>query len=263
MKNEKFVYDEKTSTLYAPDGTFLKKLFCTKAKRWNQLLIEPGEARWRGCEDCKEKVFDLNGLSVDIALDLLKSKWTNACVYVSSDSQNVIFLEDVNAIKMVETNAKEGPIKIQTVYGKADISRGWSMGYWPDVRIIKSDAKLNSKITVGQHPETGEIVYSHDLRMTFREGSDDDKESTSRGIKELHPFVSYYPYQREEPIAAYLVPKGLSNGTRVVVVDPIEIFLKTTWNQGGGWRARDVPGHIENNKVIVEFDKIKVSHAIG
>jgi hypothetical protein len=208
-------------------------------------------------------VFDLNGLSVDIALDLLKNKWSTACVYVSSNSQNVIFLKDANAVEKIDAKAKEAPIKIQTVFGKSDISRGWSMGYWPDVRILKSEAMLNSRITVGQHPETGEIVYSHDLRRTFREGCNDDNESTSRGIKELHPFVSYNPYQKEEPVAAYLVPKGLSNGTRVVVVDPIEIFLKTTWNQGGGWRAKDVPGYIENNKVIVEFDKVKVSHAIG
>ena len=93
MKNFKFVYDEKTSSLFAPDGTFLKKLFCPKAKNWNQLLVEQGENRWRGCQDCSEKVFDLDGLSVDIALDLLQRKWTKASVYASEKSENVIFFE--------------------------------------------------------------------------------------------------------------------------------------------------------------------------
>ena len=36
-KNKRFVYDEKTSSLYAPDGTYLKKVFCPKALNWNQL----------------------------------------------------------------------------------------------------------------------------------------------------------------------------------------------------------------------------------
>ena len=37
----------------------------------------------------------------------------------------------------------------------------------------------------------------------------------------------------------------------------------TTWNQGGGWKAGNIPGYIENNKVVLELDKVKVSHALG
>ncbi|MEI6835096.1 MAG: hypothetical protein WCL28_14005, partial [bacterium] len=96
MSNQRFVDDEKTSTLYAPGGTFLKKLFCPKAKQWNQLLVEPNESRWRGCQKCKEKAFDLDGVSVQSAMDLLLNRWSNACVYVSKISSNVIFLKDRN-----------------------------------------------------------------------------------------------------------------------------------------------------------------------
>jgi hypothetical protein len=70
----------------------------------------------------------------------------------------------------------DDPIKIQTVYGKADIARGYAMGYWPDVRIIRPDPKMNSKITVGQHPVTGEVKYSHDYRKSFREYEDDEED---------------------------------------------------------------------------------------
>ena len=259
--NNRFVYDEKTSTLYAPDGTFLKKLFCPKAKQWNQLLVEPNETRWRGCKECKEKVFDLDGVSVQAAMDLLLNRWSNACVHVSEISTNVIFLKDRNAVRPVE-DASDDPIKIQTVYGKADIARGYAMGYWPDVRIIRPDPKMNSKITVGQHPVTGEVNYSHDYRKSFRE-YEDDEDSRTDGFKEVHPFVSYYPYHKPEPVAAYLVPKGLKNGTRVSVDDPIENIIGTTWNLGGGWKAGNIPGYIENNKVVLELDKVKVSHAVG
>ena len=43
----------------------------------------------------------------------------------------------------------------------------------------------------------------------------------------------------------------------------IEIVIGTTWNQGGGWKAGNIPGYIENNKVVLELHKVKVSHAVG
>jgi len=260
MKNQKFVYDEKTSSLYAPDGTFVKRLFCPKAKKWNQLIVEPGETRWRGCQECKEKVFDLDSLSVDAALGLLRQRYGKPCVHVSEYSESVIFLKDANAVRSV-TDVSGDPLKIQTVYGKADIERGYAMGYWPDVRLIRPDPKMNSKVSVGQNTETGEVHYSHDYRTSFRTYEGD--EPRTDGVKELYPYFSYYPYHRREPVAAYLVPKGLPNGTRVVVDDPIENVLGTSWNQGGGWKPDNVPGYIENNKVVLELDKVKVSHAVG
>ena len=261
MSNQRFVYDEKTSILYAPDGTFLKKLFCPKAKQWNQLLIELNETRWRGCKQCKEKVFDLDRLSEDAALNLLRNQDNKACIHVSEKSENVIFLRDGSAVRALNDITNK-PIKIQTVYGKSDIARGYAMGYWPDVRIIRSDPKMNTKITVGQNPETGEVDYSHDYRGTFRNlGSRED--SINDGFEELHPFVSYYPYHKPMPLAAYLVPKGLPNGTCIVVDDPIENILGTTWNQGGGWKPDNVPGYVENNRIVLELDKIKISRAVG
>lgn len=261
MSNQRFIYDEKSSSLYAPDGTFLKRLFCPKAKQWNQLVIESGETRWRGCQQCKEKVFDLDSVSVQTATDSFLNQWSKTCVHVSDRSGNVIFLKDTNAVRPVK-DASEDPVRIQTVYGKEDIARGYAMGYWPDVRIIRPDPKMNSKISVGQHPVTGEVDYSHDYRTSFRNFGDDEC-SRNDGFKEVHPFVSYYPYHRALPVAAYLIPKELPSGTRVVVDDPIENVLGSTWNQGGGWKAGNIPGYIENNKVVLELDKVKVTHAVG
>jgi len=261
MKNRQFIYEEESSRLYAPDGTFLKRLFCPKAKQWNQLVIGAGETRWRGCLECKEKVFDLDNVSLQVAMDLLKNRWSKTCVHVSETSGNVIFLKDSNAVRPVK-DVSGDPIKIQTVYGKADIARGYAMGYWPDVRIIRPDPKMNSKISVGQHPETGEVDYSHDYRTSFRSFGDDER-SRNDGFTEVHPFVSYYPYHKPVPVAAYLIPKDLPNRTRVVVDDPIENVIGTTWNQGGGWKAEDIPGYIENKKVVLELDKVKISHAVG
>ena len=262
MKNTKFVYDEKTSSLFAPDGSFLKKLFCPKAKNWNQLLVDQGENRWRNCQDCKEKVIDLDSVNIQILSEMMDSNRNIPCLYVSSNSNNVIFLKDRNAISSLKEISDE-PIRIQTVYGKADISRGFAMGYWPDVRIIRADPKLNSRITVGQDSLTGEVDYSHDLRHSFRGKDDNEKEKNRPNFKELYPFISYYPFHKSEPIGAYLVPKGLKNGTRIFIDDPIENILGERWNQGGGGKASNIPGYIENNLVVLEVDKVKVQQWIG
>ena len=50
--NERFVYEERTSALYAPDGRFLKRALCPKAKTWNQLLSDDPGDRMRGCTAC-------------------------------------------------------------------------------------------------------------------------------------------------------------------------------------------------------------------
>lgn len=262
MKNDKFVYDEKTSALYGPDGTFLKRCYCPKAKHWNQLLISPGETRWRKCDECKEKVVDLDNVSYQQAVQLFKSNWHRTCVHVSENQENVIFLKDESAIVSLKSVVGD-PISIQTVRGKADILRGYAMGYWPDVRVIKADPRMNNKISIGQNPDTGEVAFTHDLRVTFGDSEDDDAEFYGKGFREIFPFISYYPYHERVPVGAYLVPKGLPDGTRIVVDDPIENIAGRIWNQGGGNKASNIPGRIEKNRVVLEIDKVKISHIVG
>ena len=79
----------------------------------------------------------------------------------------------------------------------------------------------------------------------------------------MYPFISYYPFHKSEPIGAYLVPKGLKNGTHIFIDDPIENILGERWNQGGGGKASNIPGYIENNLVVLEVDKVKVQQWIG
>ena len=75
--NDRFIYDEKTSSLYAPDGVFLKQLHCPKALNWNQLLVENNEQRWRNCDKCKERVLNLDVASVTSVIQetTIKSGW--------------------------------------------------------------------------------------------------------------------------------------------------------------------------------------------
>jgi hypothetical protein len=250
--------------LYAPDGSFLKVLSCPKAKHWNQLIVENGENRWRKCEDCNEDVIDLDALEVNQAIKLVESRWSLTCIHASKNSDKVIFLKDMNAIPSsdeFEVDA-EKRIIIKTVRTIDDIKRAASMGYVVDVRKIKYETKkLRWKMTIGQDPQSGRIETSGDYRYIFRDSTIGFE--TNSKYREITPFFSYYPYFQGIPIAAYVIPKHAPDGTKVVVEDPIEDFVGSRWNQGDIYRAKDVFGHIENMKVVIDYEDIEVCDFVG
>lgn len=267
-KNERFIYDEKISSLYSPDGTFLRKVFCPKALQWNQLLIEDGQDRWRGCNQCKEKVINLDVVDVAAIIDKRHERWSGMCVHVSANSEKVIFLKDPDAPPRADnprTN-DENLLIIKTARSMIDINRSVGLGYWPDVRFVEYDEEhLRFKISIGQNHSTGRISTSGDYRFDFaKQGA--EKSSNGDAVDEyfeLIPFKFYYPYHRELPIAAYLIPKDLPEGTPVLVEDPIEDIVGERWNQGDAARARSVRGRIEGRKVALNKEGVRVADVVG
>ena len=259
--NKRFVYDEKTSSLYAPDGTYLKKVFCPKALNWNQLTAGPGESRWKNCESCEEKVIDLDVADVDTVINECGNEWKSICIHASSKSNNVIFLKDKDApppATELELNEDGLPV-IKTVRSIEDINRAVGLGYWPDVRLIEYDtSELSSKIAIGQDRETGKIDVSGDYRSGF--GSSNSNESK---WVEVIPFHTYYQYYQADPIAAYLIPCDMQDGTVVLVEDPIEDIVGWRWNQGNSGRAMSVKGHVEGRKVVLNKESVYVSEVMG
>ena len=250
--NNRFIYDEKTSSLYSPEGEFLKVVSCPKAKHWNQLIVEEGEKRWRKCQECSENVVDLDALEIDKAIELIGNEWSSACIHASRNSENVIFLKDQNSIPPSDEFEIDNRMVIKTARTIDDINRAASMGYSVDIRRVFYDTKkLNFVMTIGQDPETGRIEISNDCRDSF-------KYST---YKEIFPFFEYYPYFQPSPISAYLVPKNTPDGTEVIIEDPIEDFLGTTHH--GSFRAMGVVGYIKDLKVVINESDIVVEHLIG
>lgn len=267
-KNERFIYDEKTSSLYAPDGTFLKKVFCPKALHWNQLIVEDERDRWRGCNQCNERVINLDVADVPANIDKRYERWSGFCVHVSANSEKVIFLKDPDAPPLAENSRKndENLLIIKTARSMEDVNRAVGQGYWPDVRFVEYDEEhLRFKISIGQNPATGRISRSGDYRAVFAkqgyEHSSKDDEAQEYSV--LLPFKFYYPYHRQVPIAAYLIPKDLPEGTPVLVEDPIEDIVGTRWNQGDAARARNVRGRIEGRKVVVNKESVRRADVVG
>jgi len=77
------------------------------------------------------------------------------------------------------------------------------------------------------------------------------------------PFTFYYPYYQSVPIAAYLIPPNLKDGTKVIIEDPIEDLLGGTWNQGDRERAMNVIGYVKNRKVFINRKSIQRNDYIG
>lgn len=259
--NKRFVYDEKTSSLYAPDGDFLKKVFCPKALNWNQLTVVPGESRWKNCDTCQEKVIDLDETDVDTVVNECKNEWDSICIHASSKSNNVIFLRDENAPPLAKDIAfnEDGLPVIKTVRSIEDINRAVGLGYWPDVRLIEYDTyELSSKFAIGQHRETGIIDVSGDYRSGFGSGNGNERKWI-----EVIPFHSYYQYYQSNPIAAYLIPRGMQDGTLVLVEDPIEDIVGWRWNQGNSHRAMNLTGNVYDRKIVLNKDSVYVTEVMG
>jgi hypothetical protein len=239
----KFIYEEKTSRLYAPDGTYLKTLSCPKAIDWNQLIMDDPLDRSRGCDQCGERVLNLDAMPAEDVLAVFDATSTHSfrpCVAASRNSDKVIFLKDET--KPSHSSIKDDLPLIHTARTYEDINRAASAGFWPDVRWIEyKDSTFGTKLCIGQDPVTGKIDSSGDFRSMPKNA--------------LFPFMQFYPYYQSTPIAAYLIPKELPDGTEVIVADPIEEIVGFQWNQGDCYKATDLRGVIRNRKVELQVNE--------
>jgi hypothetical protein len=250
MSTQPFTYVESESSLYGPDGSFLRdKIFCPKALRWNQLIADDPEDRSRGCWHCGERVLNLDVVSPQEAIETIEI-FRGQCIYATEKS--VRFLRDPKQPKVPEPQS-DGAVVIHTARSESEIERAWRCGFWPVVKLINYDTeRMNSKYQVEQNVESGEIKFIGDYR-----------ESTEKGWEVVVPWTNFYQYYQSSPIAAYLIPKGLPAGSAVLVPDPIEDIYGGGWNQGNCWRAENVPGVWDGRNIILNEGAIKLCEIVG
>jgi hypothetical protein len=173
-----FVYDEKTSCLYSPNGEFIKEVFCPMALRWNQLITNDSLDRSRGCQQCGEEVINLDVMSVDEAMRRFDASY-NACAFATADSPNVIFIKDLNSPELRKSKADRPTWgathsipdlpRISTARNIQDIKRALTIGYWPDVRVVRyKDHEILEKIGLFQNIKTGEVQVAGDFRFLMK-----------------------------------------------------------------------------------------------
>ena len=91
---KRFIFDQESSRLFAPDGRFLKIVYCDKGVDSNQLIADDPSDRSRGCKECGDRVLNIDQLSVDEVLAKFESpnRGLPPCVMASRMSDKVVFL---------------------------------------------------------------------------------------------------------------------------------------------------------------------------
>ncbi len=244
MSDQPYVYVEADSSLYWPDGSYLKKIYCPKAVTWNQLIADDPEDRSRGCTHCYERVMNLDTVSVGEVVQALEAN-PDTCLFGSE--KVVRFLSDPNKLKPPEIVTVSEPVEIQTARNELNINRGAAIGFRPKVELVKFDPE--KPVAVGeqvvQNLKTGRVIYWR----VWRESVFNTYElSDSQDDWVLVINWTTYPKYQSKPFAAYMIPKGLSAGTRVVVRDPIEAI------EGYGPWDKEVYGIWDGKDIILETD---------
>jgi len=257
----KFIYHQSTSNLYAPDGQFLKTVLCPRAKQWEHLLQDDPTRKSKKCLSCGDRVINLDKLSLEEIAEAFSrpsAEGALPCIFASSHSENVVFIESRDTWDLTAdgpSTHNDLPV-IQTVRTMDEIIVAPEYGFWPDVHWVDfNKAEIRAKLQIDQHPVTGEVDFAGDYRhMAKRYQSADGKECE---YETKIPFRDYYPYHQRSPVAAYLIPKDLSDGSKVIVADPIQDIVGWAWNQGDTRRAYGVPGVVENRRVRILTNQVQ------
>ena len=187
------------------------------------------------------------------------------CIFASAAAKRVVFIGEPKNLQSHFSRTNELTSKmsvVRTVRTRREIKAAVAFNFWPDVRLVgHGQYRIQSKIRVDQDPHTGDIDFAGDYRHEPLK-----VENSPHGAYEYVesiPFTEYYPHHQSSPIAAYLIPKNMVNGTEVIVADPIEDHVGERWSQGQTYKATFVPGVIEDRRVILKPQAIEACMIIG
>lgn len=132
---------------------------------------------------------------------------------------------------------------IKTARSEKMINKAAKEGYWPLVKKVEPSKKIKTKYCIIQDEKTGEIEVLTD----FRGGA-------LLGEKAVIDWTFYYPYKFPSPYAAYLIPKDLAVGERVLIEDLIEDYVGSEWNQGDTFRLDSCEAIWNGKDFDIQFD---------
>jgi hypothetical protein len=130
---------------------------------------------------------------------------------------------------------------IKTARDLDAINQAVKEGFIPIVRKVEPNPKIRSKYSLIRNRVTGEFELIGDLRWQDNE------------CDTVIAFTYYYPYHFESPFAAYLVPKDLAPGTRVLLEDLIEDLVGASWNQGDVYRLQSCQAIWDGKDMVIDY----------
>ena len=138
--NKQFIFHRETGALYAPDGTFLKKVYCPYSGKTNKLTINfDKKAEYGSCNYCDDRILNIDTLPADEVIAQLLSD-PDSCVHASAQAGKVIFIgADPVDEEDEETVYEADQLVIRTARSLEEMNRAVKGGFWPDVRLVTFD----------------------------------------------------------------------------------------------------------------------------
>ena len=145
---------------------------------------------------------------------------------------------------------------IKTARDKASINRAAKNGFTPLIKKVEPSDKIRSKYAVVQNKKTGEIIVIGDFRSRFNSDGDD--------FEMVINWTGYYPHNFTSPFAAYLIPKDIKKGERVLLEDLIEDYVGASWNQGDTYRLESCEAIWNGKDLEIQYDpRVNRSDFVG
>tara|TARA_B100002052_G_scaffold88815_1_gene81720 strand:+ start:696 stop:1136 length:441 start_codon:yes stop_codon:yes gene_type:complete len=139
---------------------------------------------------------------------------------------------------------------IKTARDKDEINLAANSGFFPLMKLVKPSSKISSKFAIRQDGKNGTIEILGD----YREGDGSDC---------IIGWTNYYPYNFKSPYAAYLIPKDIKIGERVILEDLIEDIVGGRWNQGDAWRLDSCEAIWNGDDFEIQYDENNIQQVIG
>ena len=141
---------------------------------------------------------------------------------------------------------------IRTIRGETAIKVAKDMGF----KLIELRAEVNDEFKVKykklQHRKTGEIITIGDFRADG--GSE---------WKTLVNWTSKNPSKFFSPYAAYIIPKDLKSGERVLINDIITNHVSGRWNQGDVYRLSKSEATWNGKRFVIDVSSYAIGDIIG
>ena len=139
---------------------------------------------------------------------------------------------------------------IKTARDEEQINLAANNGYFPLMKLVQPSPDISSKFAIRQDKIKGTIEVLGDYRMS--DGSDC-----------VIGWTNYYPYNFKSPFAAYLIPKDIKIGERVILEDLIEDIIERQWNQGSAWRLDSCEAIWNGSNFDIQYDKNNIQQICG
>jgi hypothetical protein len=146
---------------------------------------------------------------------------------------------------------------IKTARDKESINKATKTGFTPLIKKVEPSEKIRSKYSVVQNKKTGEI----EIVVDYREGRPSGENSEFETVID---WTFYYPHNFTSPFAAYLIPKDIKIGERVLIEDLIEDYIGASWTQGDTYRLTSCEALWNGSDLEIQYDpRVNRSDFIG